>query len=144
MSEMGDRGQRTTRDSWGQLAPVSSPRPIPAPRKTWSASDWYRIERGHLPQHLEDKWFSYVEAQRLFLHRRWTGIGIYEVQFDTNGDRWRITEALITNDVNVWWGRGTDEQASVRLEMLIEGVLLGRSTGDYEMWRRELEDCSEA
>jgi hypothetical protein len=79
---------------------------------------------------MDDKWNSYVEGQRLFLHRSWTGHGIYEAQFRADAEEWRITEAVVTNDNNVY-RRESDDYESLSLEALIEGVLLQRWTKDY-------------
>ena len=29
---------------------------------------------GHVPEEMEDKWFWYMEGQKLYAHRSWTGI----------------------------------------------------------------------
>jgi hypothetical protein len=39
------------------------------------------IRRGHRSQDMDDKWHAFVEDQRLYLHRSWTGMGVYEAQF---------------------------------------------------------------
>ena len=46
---------------------------IPAPERPWSRPEWERIEAGHLSQEMDDKWHGYVEKDRLYLHRSWTG-----------------------------------------------------------------------
>jgi len=39
------------------------------------------INKGLIPQEMEDKWFIYYEEPYLFLHRGWTGQPVYRVNF---------------------------------------------------------------
>ena len=34
---------------------------------------------GHIPQAMEDHWFSYFDGESLNLHRSWTGICVYRL-----------------------------------------------------------------
>lgn len=52
---------------------------------------------------MDAKWEAFIEHQRLFLHRSWTGHGIYVAQFAQ-----------------------TDDGESLILELIIEAALLGR------------------
>jgi hypothetical protein len=47
---------------------------------------------------MDDRWDAYVEADQLFLHRSWTGLGIYEAQFAEADGGWRICEAVVAGD----------------------------------------------
>ena len=40
------------------------------------------LYKGHKPQAMEDKWFWYVENNKLYAHRSWTGICIYIVELN--------------------------------------------------------------
>jgi len=40
-----------------------------------------RIRRGYIPSIMEEKWFIFMEEDRLFAHRSWTGLGVYEAIF---------------------------------------------------------------
>ena len=46
------------------------------------------IAKGYRPMDMNDKWVAFMENDRLFLHRSWTGIGIYEVRFAAKGFSW--------------------------------------------------------
>ena len=59
--------------------------PLPAARvgitldRTYAADEFARIKEGDVPQEMEDKWFAFYEEPWLYLHRSWTGFGIYQV-----------------------------------------------------------------
>ena len=46
-----------------------------------SREDMQAIAVGYAPMDMNDKWLAFMEDDRLFLHRSWTGHGIYEVTF---------------------------------------------------------------
>ncbi len=68
------------REDWKRL-------PLPAARKrllidkVYSPVEMARIARGFISACMEEKWFIYFEDGRLFLHRSWTGICIYRMDF---------------------------------------------------------------
>lgn len=105
-----------------RLTPVSVPEDIPVPERCWSDQDWLRIRHGHKSVDMDDKWNAYVEAQRLFLHRSWTGRGIYEAQFVQAPDGWRISRAIVEGDRSSY-RRQDDAYESALLEALIDSVL---------------------
>jgi len=82
---------------------------------------------------MDDRWHAFVENDRLFLHRSWTGSGVYEVQFARVSDGWAITELLVCSDGNTY-RRGTDAYEALFVETIIDGVLLGR--WDTDAWTR--------
>ena len=73
-------GNRASRNSW-KTKPLTDPQPIPAPDRVWTDKEMGAIRRGYVPHMMEEKWFIFMEANRLFAHRSWTGIGIYEATF---------------------------------------------------------------
>src|ERR1700732_4511428 len=66
------------RDQVPRFAPVTLPEAVPPPPRRWPGDEWALIRRGHRAQDMDDKWNALVEDDRLFLHRSWTGRGIYE------------------------------------------------------------------
>ena len=63
------------RSDWNN-EPLKDPQPIPAPARIWTAEEMEHIRRGYIPHMMEEKWFIFVEDDRLFAHRSWTGFGI--------------------------------------------------------------------
>ncbi len=42
------------------------------------------LRHGHIPQEMEDKWFWYMEGDKLYAHRSWTGYCIYIIGFSVD------------------------------------------------------------
>jgi hypothetical protein len=119
-----DREPRVTRDDLGGLTPLAAPESIPPPERVWNEADWDLIQRGHKSADMDDKWHAYVEGRRLYLHRSWTGRGIYEAEFGPVPDGWRLTSAVVEGDRSSY-RRQADDYESALLEALIDGKLLG-------------------
>lgn len=68
-----------TRSSFRKLLPVPEPQHIPPPDRIWTGEQWTVIQAGHMSGDMDDKWHAFVEDQWLYLHRSWTGRGVYEV-----------------------------------------------------------------
>jgi ADP-ribosylglycohydrolase len=96
------------------------PRPIPAPRLTWTAAEWQLLRRGLRPQHMDDRWFSYTSEGILHLHRSWTGLPVYQVRVAAlrDGGR-RPVEALVESHPGRY-RRGSDPVETDRLAQLLE------------------------
>ncbi len=115
---------RVTRDDLGRLTRVSAAEEIPPPERVWSDQDWLLIQRGHKSADMDDRWDAFVEGQRLYLHRSWTGHGIYEAEFGRATDGWQISSAIVEGDRGTY-RRQDDSHESALLVALIDGTLLG-------------------
>jgi len=71
---------------------------------------------------MDDKWNGFVDQDRLYLHRSWTGDRMYEAQFEADGELRRITEAVARNDER--YDPMSIESESLQLEVIIETVFL--------------------
>lgn len=80
---------------------------------------------------MDDKWHAFVEDDRLFLHRSWTGRGIYEAQFAHDDAGWFIAELLVSGDREHYRRAGHAYEA-LFVEVIIDGVLL-------EQWDTEAQ-----
>ncbi|MCA1691204.1 MAG: hypothetical protein ABR540_07295 [Acidimicrobiales bacterium] len=120
---MSDSQEPATADSWEHV-PTNSPTNVPNPRRTWSDAEWDRIRRGHVPQSPDDPWFAFVEGDRLSIHRRDTGAGIYSVRFRRELSGWRIVSAEVESDPQIHLS-GNAAEESRALQTLIESLLLG-------------------
>ena len=83
-----------TRSSWNTV-PIEHPQPVDPPTREWTQGAWERLRHGFIPAAMEQKWFAFVEGHRLFLHRSWTGAGIYEVAFEQTATGWRMSEVIV-------------------------------------------------
>ena len=113
---------RASRDSW-KTEPLTDPQPIPAPDRVWTDEEMGSMRFGYVPQMMEEKWFMFMEANRLFAHRSWTGFGIYEATFASTEGGHVIESVVVTGD-DTKHLRSSDEAESATLEMLIDSHLL--------------------
>jgi hypothetical protein len=85
-----------TRASLGGLSPVIAPVPMTQlPTRVWSQRQWELIKRGYRAQDMDEKWDVFVENHVAFLHRSWTGNGVFEVTFSPAGGGWRMSGAVV-------------------------------------------------
>jgi hypothetical protein len=91
----------------------------------FSSEEFDRISRGLVPQEMEDKWFIYLEGDVLHLHRSWTGVCIYRVEFAIEGDKPRVRRALVNRDPSQY-KEPDDVYDSKLLHFLISNLLLGK------------------
>jgi hypothetical protein len=131
-----DDESRLARRDFGRLQPVPQPEAIPPPERVWTIREWDRIRRGHRSQDMDDKWHAFVEGPRLYLHRSWTRIGVYEAEFTADASGWRIVHAVVAGDHDSY-RRRDDEYESAFLEAVIEWVLLEVRNGPgHKRWDR--------
>jgi hypothetical protein len=121
------------RDQFTRLTPVAMPEAVPPPPRRWSEGEWATIRQGHQPRDMDDRWLAFVEDDRLFLHRSWTGYGVYEAQFVRGEGGWSIGQLLVCGDRSTY-RRASDAYEALFVEALIDGVLLGN--WDTDAWRR--------
>jgi hypothetical protein len=126
--------QPVTRDQLRKLTPLSMPEPLPAPARRWSDDEWAVICQGHRARGMDDKWHAFVEDNRLFLHRSWTGDGIYEAQFVRGQRDWSISELFVCGDRTTYRRARSNEDEAMFAEAIIDGVLLGN--WDNPGWAR--------
>ena len=125
---MAEASSDLGRGSFADLTSVVSPKSVTPPPRTWSDSESTKIREGHRARNMDDHWCAFVEQDRLFLHRSWTGIGIYEVQFEPVPGGWRVREAVVAGDSGGRLvGCGPDSYDTLLLEQLVDSIFLGLS-----------------
>jgi hypothetical protein len=110
-----------TRNDFGRLSPMLSAQVIPPPDRVWSDADWLQIDRGHRSVDMDDKWNALVEGHKLYLHRSWTGRGVYEARFAKVPGGWQIIAAVVEGDRSSY-RRHDDTYETALLEALIDGI----------------------
>ena len=113
----------TARRSDWKTGPLTVPQPIPAPARVWTENEMGAILCGYVPHMMEEKWFIFMEGNRLFAHRSWTGNAIYEATFAPARRGYVIESAVVTGD-ETKYRRSSDEEESQTLEVLIASYLL--------------------
>ncbi|MYH00244.1 MAG: hypothetical protein F4011_04645 [Acidimicrobiaceae bacterium] len=124
--------RRTARRSGWKAEPLTVPQPIPAPTRVWTDDEMGAIRRGYVPHIMDEKWFLFMEGNRLFAHRSWTGIGIYEAAFAPAAGGYVIESAVVTGD-DTKYRRSPDEAETVTLEVLIISHLLGEEPSEEQL-----------
>jgi hypothetical protein len=124
--------ERVTQSSFsGHVQPISLPRPLPVlPHRVWSDDDWARIQLGYRSRDMDEKWDVFTEGDVVFLHRSWTGRGIFEASLAPADDGGRrITEAVVERDRDRYRGED-DEYDCLMLELMISAIVLGEPARD--------------
>ena len=91
-----------------------------------------RIRLGYIPSIMDEKWFIFMEGDRLFAHRSWTGLGVYEATFAPVDGGYVIESAVVTGNRSEY-KRSSDQDESQILEVLIAGHLLGQSLSESQL-----------
>lgn len=81
---------------------------------------------------MDEKWNVFVEGDVLFMHRSWTGRGVYEVSFapaPEAGRGRRIASAVVEADGERFRSRG-DEFHCVMMELVISAIVLGEPAAE--------------
>ena len=66
--------------------------------RTFTAEEFAKIEAGHIPEEMEDKWFVYFEDDWLYFHRSWTGYCIFQLRLIEADEGWHVAEAWVSRD----------------------------------------------
>jgi hypothetical protein len=117
--------ERVTRSSFARPAqPISAPHSMPLlPRRVWSDDEWERIQHGHRSCDMDDRWNLFTEGAVAFLHRSWTGHGIFAATFaPAEGGGRRIVEAIVESDPE-HFRRSDDEHDCLMLERVLDSVI---------------------
>jgi len=117
---------RATRASWKQrLDPPEQMASLPYARR-FSHEEFARIQRGVVPQEMEDKWFIYTEGLTTYFHRSWTGVCVFQVQFEPCETGYVATSTLVNRDPTQYKeGDGYDEAEDRHLlDFVINVVVL--------------------
>ncbi|BCB91578.1 hypothetical protein [Phytohabitans suffuscus] len=116
-----------TRASLRHASPILAPVPMPdPPARPFTDQEWERVQLGFRARDMDEKWDVFVEDRTAYLHRSWTGNGIFAASFaprPTGG--WRIESATVESDPRRY-RRGCDEYDRVMLELVLTAVVLGQ------------------
>ncbi|MFD0119625.1 hypothetical protein ACFVZL_40290 [Streptomyces sp. NPDC058320] len=128
-----------TRESFRRLQPINTPRPVSQlPDRVWTDEDWDRIQRGYRARDMDEKWNVFAEGNVLFMHRSWTGRGIYEASFaPATGGGMRIASAVMESDGERYRSTG-DEYDRLMMELIISAIVLGEPAADLRAGLVEL------
>jgi hypothetical protein len=114
-----------TRASLGKLSPIIAPVPMTLlPARVWSQEQWERIRHGYRALGMDEKWDVFVENDVAFLHRSWTGNGVFEASFEPADGGWRISTAVVESSPERA-RKSPAELSRVLLELVLSAIVLG-------------------
>ncbi|MFI6821631.1 hypothetical protein ACIBJE_11855 [Micromonospora sp. NPDC050187] len=128
-----------TRASLRHVMPIVAPVPMAElPTRTWSDEQWERIKLGYEAWDMDEKWMVFVEGQVAFLHRSWTGNGIFEASFSpVDGGGWCISAGTVESDPSRY-RRSSDRYDRVMVELVLSAIVLGEPAVDLRAEMVEL------
>ena len=124
MEAVNEDAAPVTRGDW-KTEPIRNPVSFKPPHRVWSSDQYVSLQQGHKPRDMDDRWFAFMEADRLFLHRSWTGIAVYEAEFVADERGFSVASAIVGRTAvhdeidNAWH--------ATMLEMLVD-MLVGEPT----------------
>ena len=92
-----------------------------------------RLSLGHIPHSMEDKWFYYMEGNKLFIHRSWTGFCIYTVELSPDG----CHEVTVNRDPQQYSCQEIGED-----EKNLSALLDAFTDQDYDPYRQWLSETA--
>ena len=96
-------------------------RPLDYSRRV-TADQVVTLREGTIPRVMEDKWFSFVEGDRLHLHRSWTGYEFFSADLRAQPDGTADIVKVLVNDDEAQFGNQWEPR---ELFDLVVDVLLG-------------------
>ena len=109
---------------WGHIAPIRTPVEIPPPNMRISRDYMQKIASGYQPVY-DDRWLAFMEDDCLFLHRSWTGHGIYEVTFAAKGAGFVPVSARIEGGSRYRGDSGSQDFDPVEERNLLRDLIVG-------------------
>jgi hypothetical protein len=113
------------------MIPIVIEAPVPMtllPTRVWTQGQWEGIKRGYRAQDMDEKWDVFVEGQVVFLHRSWTGRGVFEASFVAADGGWQISAGVTESDPSV--REFSAEGNRVLLELVLTEIVLGEPAPD--------------
>lgn len=65
--------------------------------KVFTEDELAKIKKGFIPEAMEDKWFIFVEEDKVYFHRSWTGTCIYIAHYKVDDQGSATMHKLIVN-----------------------------------------------
>lgn len=88
-----------------------------------------RIKCGYRAQDMDEKWNVFVESRVAFLHRSWTGHGVFEASFSPADGGWHISAAVAESDSKRVRNVSAQRNRVLR-ELVLSEIVLGERAAD--------------
>jgi hypothetical protein len=86
---------------------------------TLTNQDLQALATGRVPQSSDDKWFWFMERDRLFVHRASSGECFFEIEFSNVGDHYRVSDVAANGEVFAADPAGAQEWATGLLDSIL-------------------------
>ncbi|WP_343713355.1 hypothetical protein [Inquilinus sp.] len=106
-----------TRLSWKTL-------PCPTLRESldlslvFSDAEGEKLQLGHIPEDMDDKWFVFFEDGWLYFHRSWTGACIFGLRFDGSPGGVRVVESWASRDEEHYKSIGAESERELIVQLI--------------------------
>lgn len=117
--------ERADRNSW-EVLPMPERTGILDFKASFTPEEFERIGRGRIPGEMEERWFIYLEGDVLSIHRSWTGMCVFQVEFAAEDGRHVARRTVVNRDPDEYGERDDAEDVEM-LRNLIDLHLLGKS-----------------
>ena len=119
---MSDRNRIATKEDW-EITPMPEKNASFTIKRHFTDAELENLKAGHIPGEMEDRWFAYFEDNKLYIHRSWSGICIYIVEFKPgtkclfkcNADKHKVT---VNRDENQYTCTDIPEDKEQVIELL--------------------------
>ena len=111
--------EMATKDSWKTLPMPDKNSVIPL-NITIPSVAMDIIKYGHIPEAMEDHWFMYCDDTTIRYYRSWTGTCIFEAQYESCVDGYRITCLRANRDPDQYKNTNDKKDASLFMALLTE------------------------
>ncbi len=123
-----------TKDSWN-IKPMPDSHVIIPMDETITSEALRIVERGHIPDAMEDHWFMYCEDNTIRYYRSWSGICIYVAKYEDDVTECRITELMVNRDPDQYGSTDNDHDKALFMALLTEEY--GGDASEY--WEQALK-----
>lgn len=110
-----------TRKSWGKVKPIDQPKRLETELR-FTEQDFLKLKCGIIPRDMDERWFIFFEDGFLYMHRSWTGFGIYKARIIEEAGVYWIREFWAERNQERF--RNEDDEYDIaRLRKLTEMVI---------------------
>ena len=89
-------------------------------KRHFSVQDIQRMRQGIIPRNMDDRWLYYMQDNRFFMHRSWTGFCIYIIEFGEQD-----THLVTVNGDSAQYRMSPDESTEIEtLNRILNSVVL--------------------
>jgi hypothetical protein len=98
----------------------------------FTPAEFERISRGFIPRDMDDRWFAFLDGDTLNIHRSWTGICIFQIEFERDGQKYSVRRAT-ANRAQFKCGQSYNAVDPAALHSLVRYLLVDRES-DRREW----------